>query len=90
MELGWLIFVVCSESRTHFVLNHENPLICLDILKEISGFSRMSRLTFPYGPRAQIRSNVYNNSDHIAQPEPVFLRMAFMTFYPTLEINQPS
>lgn len=40
--------------------------------------------------RAQIRSNVYNKPDHIAQPEPVFLRLAFMTFYPTLKINQPA
>lgn len=48
----------------------------------------MSKLTFPYSPAAQIRSNVYNKPNHIAQSEPVFLRPAFMTFYPTLEINQ--
>lgn len=45
-------------------------------------------LTSPHSPAAQISSNVYNKPDHIAQPEPVFLRLAFMTFYPTLEINQ--
>lgn len=44
--------------------------------------------TSPHSPGAQISSNVYNKPDHIAQPEPVFLRLAFMTFYHTLEINQ--
>lgn len=29
------------------------------------------------------------NPRHIAQPEPVFLRLAFLTFYPPLKINQP-
>lgn len=29
------------------------------------------------------------NPHHIAQPEPVFLRLAFLTFYPPLKINQP-
>lgn len=44
----------------------------------------------PHSPEAQIRSNVYNKPHHIAQSEPVFLRLPFMTFYPTLEINQAS
>lgn len=47
-------------------------------------------LTFPHSLVARIRSNVYNKPNHIAQTEPVFLRLAFMTFYPTLEINQAS
>lgn len=29
------------------------------------------------------------NGRHIAQPGPVFLRLAFLTFYPPLKINQP-
>lgn len=47
-------------------------------------------LTFPHSLVVRIRSNVYNKSNHIAQTEPVFLRLAFMTFYPTREINQAS
>lgn len=56
---------------------------------KVSGYSRMSKLTFPSSLGAQIRSNVYNKPHHIAQPQPVFLRLAFLTFYPALEINQP-
>lgn len=40
--------------------------------------------------RTTNQSNVYNKPNRIAQFQPVFLRLAFMTFYPTLEINQLS
>lgn len=37
---------------------------------------------------AQIRSDAYSKRDRMAQSQAVFLSLAFMTFYPTLEINQ--
>lgn len=68
-------------------------VICLDILYHL-GNSRVTTgyqsSLFPTMKKAQIKSNVYTKPNHTVQPKPVFLRLAFMTCYSTLEINQPA